>query len=156
MRAGPGRGYHHALGIFDTTMKLFISRAPSSSWTVLNSTRAVQGPSNTQSFARDVREICYILRSAHTTKCQKHVKHPKNAKLRGRITWNSPVKKLVGMELSLNNLNRNYGRAAKVVGARERPLVAGLPRCASFFFCDEPTPLVVYIDKKGFLSNPPF
>ena len=58
----------------------------------------------------------------------------KTAKLRGRITWNSPVKKLVGMELSLNNLDRNYGRAAKVVGARESPLVAGLPRCVPFFF----------------------
>ena len=48
-----------------------------------NSTRAVQGPSNTQSFARDVREICYILRSAHTTKWQKTVKHPKNCKIEG-------------------------------------------------------------------------
>ena len=64
---------------------------------------------------------------------------------------------MVGMELSLNNLDRNYGRAAKVVGARERPLVAGLPRCVPLFFLDdEPTPLMVYIDKKGFLSNPPF
>ena len=38
----------------------------------------------------------------------------------------------------------------------EAPRSRFAPVRTLFFLDDEPTPLIVYIDKKGFLSNPPF